>query len=101
MPRRERARARHAWKYPPEQRGRRILWRTITIGLYLILTCAVAWYAHLRRWTPSALIAPVAVPYWAAVTALWRRHGPYMPKLHGDREPARTGTVAEPPRSSD
>ncbi|GAB1644095.1 hypothetical protein KRMM14A1259_45180 [Krasilnikovia sp. MM14-A1259] len=91
---RTRRRARHAWTYPPEERGRRILWRTTTAAAYLALTAAVVWFARLRGWSDGwvpkrGLIGIVALPYWAVVTAVWKRYGPYMPQLHGDGRPGR------------
>ena len=82
MLRRKRSQARHSRSYPPEERGRRIVWRSVTIGVFLALIGGALWIAHLYRWPEPALIGLVSVPYWAAVTAVWRRWGPYMPGLH-------------------
>ena len=92
-------RARHAWKYPPEERGRRIRWRTVTFALYAALAVATGWISHNRGWSddwfpPKWVIGVVAVPYWAVVIAVWRSYGPYLPGLHDERPG--TSTSDEP-----
>jgi hypothetical protein len=73
---------RHALVYPAEERGRRILWRVTTVGLYLTLEAAALWTAHIWGWPEVIAIPVVAVPYWAAVTAVWSGWGPDMPGLN-------------------
>jgi hypothetical protein len=87
-----RRRAKHGFVYPPEERGRRIVWRTVTVGVYLVLTAAAIWVAHVQGWSdgwfpPRGLLGLVGLPYWAVVTAVWKRYGPYMPRLHGNGRP--------------
>ena len=73
---------RHAAVLPPEERGRRIRWRVATLGFYLALQLAALWTAHLWGWPENIAVPVVALPYWAAVTAIWSRCGPDMPGLH-------------------
>lgn len=70
---------RHALVLPREERGRRILWRTVAIGLFAALEAGGILLA--QHWNlPGGLAIPVvAVPYWAAATAIWSRWGPEMP----------------------
>ncbi|GAB1688208.1 hypothetical protein KRM28CT15_00110 [Krasilnikovia sp. M28-CT-15] len=96
-------RARHALIYPPEERGRRILWRTVTFAGFTALTAPVVWFTYIRGWIDEpfirkGLLALVALPYWAVVMAVWKRRGPYLPKLHGNERPA---TTTPEERSSD
>src|SRR3954454_19927553 len=84
--------AKHGFVYPPEERSRRIVWRTATVGVYLLLTVAAIWVAHVQGWSdgwfpPNWVLVIVALPYWAVATAVWKRYGPYMPGLHGDKRP--------------
>jgi hypothetical protein len=52
---------------PPEERGRRIAWRTVSVGVYLAVTATAIWVAHVRGWSggwflPSGLIGLVGCP---------------------------------------
>jgi hypothetical protein len=81
-------RARHGdnLAYPAEERGRRILWRTVTIGIYGGLVALSFWVAQRLHWPGQLMLPAVALPYWAVVTWIWSRSGPYMPRLHGARD---------------
>lgn len=72
-------------EYPPEERGRRVLWRTVTIGLFLALGVVAYWLADRNGWSERLTLAAVAIPYWVIVTVVWSKSGPYMPRLHGPR----------------
>jgi hypothetical protein len=69
--------------FPRAERGRRVRWRAVTIGVYFALAVGAIWLTGRWGWPPQAAIAGVGVPYWAAVMAVWRRRGPRMPGLHG------------------
>ncbi|MFI7598979.1 hypothetical protein [Actinoplanes sp. NPDC049681] len=71
----------HAAVYPPGERGRRILWRTVTMGLFFALEVGGFWVAHVLGWADGLVGALIAVPYWTAVTSVWSRYGPEMPGL--------------------
>jgi hypothetical protein len=71
--------------YPRAERGRRVLWRTVSIGIYVAIGVFSFWLAERQGWNLSFVLAATAVPYWLVVTAIWRRRGPYMPRLHGPR----------------
>ena len=69
---------RHARVHPAGERGRRIRWRTASVSLYPALEGAALWTAHIWGWPEVIAIPVVAIPYWAAVTAVWSRYGPEM-----------------------
>jgi len=70
--------------YRPAERGRRIRWRTVSIGVFLVLVGAAYWAAFRIGWPMRGEAAIVGIPYWVVVTAIWRRKGPHMPELHGN-----------------
>jgi TRAP-type C4-dicarboxylate transport system permease large subunit len=70
--------------YRPAERGRRIRWRAVSIGTFLVLVGAAYGIAFRMGWPTRGEAAVVGLPYWALVTAIWRRKGPYMPALHGN-----------------
>jgi hypothetical protein len=72
-------------RYPRAERGRRVLWRTVSIGIYLAIAAFSFWLARRQGWQFKLVLAVPAVPYWLVVAAIWRRRGPYMPRLHGQR----------------
>ncbi|GID94722.1 hypothetical protein ACFQFC_13760 [Amorphoplanes digitatis] len=53
-----------------------------TIGLFAALAAAGSWASDAWGWPDGLVIPAIAVPYWAAVTAVWSRWGPEMPGLH-------------------
>jgi hypothetical protein len=73
-------RPRHS-AYTPEERGRRVVWRAVTVTIYLVLCAGALWFANVEGWPFRLVLGPVAVPYWLGVTAIWSRHGPDMPGL--------------------
>ncbi len=73
--------------YSAEERGRRILWRTVTIGLYAGLGIFAIWLAAWLRWPFKLTLALIAIPYWTLVIALWMWRGPYLPR-QSRRSPA-------------
>ena len=77
-------RPRRRGEYPVQERGRRILWRTITIGIYAGLSAVASWVSAWLHWPFRLTLALVAFPYWSVVIAVWLRRGPYMPRLHGN-----------------
>lgn len=68
-------------RYPPDERGRRVLWRSVTVGLYLLVSIAALWLSETTGWSFKILLGAVAVPYWYVVMVIWSRWGPYMPGL--------------------
>lgn len=74
--------AKHGYDaHPREQRGRRIRWRSVTLGLFALLVLGTWWLEARTGWDMEVTLGVVAIPYWAAVTAIWRLRGPEMPGL--------------------
>jgi hypothetical protein len=69
--------------FSAEERGRRVRWRATSIGLFAALIVAGYRLADQERW-PANFAPMVGLPYWALVTVIWRRWGPYMAALHGN-----------------
>ena len=60
--------AKHGFVYPPEGRSRRIVWRTVTAGVFLLLTAAAIWVAHVQGWSdgwfpPKGVLVVVALVF--------------------------------------
>ncbi|MFC7760104.1 hypothetical protein ACFQY4_20355 [Catellatospora bangladeshensis] len=58
-----------------------MLWRTVSIGLFVLLALGTFWLEQRMGWPKEITTPLVAVPYWAVVTAVWRHYGPEMPGL--------------------
>ena len=73
--------------YSVEERSRRILWRTVSFCIFAVLGGFAFWLSARLGWPFYIVLLVIGLPYWAVVTAVWRRKGPYMPGLHEDSRP--------------